>query len=298
MPPAARVTDMHVCPMVTGIVPHVGGPILPPCAPTVLIGFLPAARVTDMLTCVGPPDIIIMGSTGVFIDFLPAARMGDPTAHGGVIVLGEPTVMIGEIGSPAPGAGGMGGIAAGLVAAAGDSQLGGGGLKAFLSKAAAAMGLPNALPPDWAPGGTQKKAVAEVNPTNSQKNCGYITNAVVDRIKGTDPSETAPDKGPVGVSFMEQRNNTHITFGKTLNEAFDAVKQGGNGTVAIVVILWPPPGSGGHVVALSNDGGVVGIVEGQDWGPGQPKEVITDVSAANQRYNPDGKSIIGYGLVP
>jgi uncharacterized Zn-binding protein involved in type VI secretion len=95
MPPAARVTDMHVCPMVTGVVPHVGGPILPPCCPTVLIGFLPAARVTDMLTCVGPPDVIVMGSTSVMIGFLPAARLGDPTAHGGTIVLGEFTVMIG-----------------------------------------------------------------------------------------------------------------------------------------------------------------------------------------------------------
>ena len=95
MPPAARLTDMHVCPMVTGVVPHVGGPILPPCCPTVLIGFLPAARVTDMLTCVGPPDVIVMGSTSVMIGFLPAARLGDPTAHGGAIVLGEFTVMIG-----------------------------------------------------------------------------------------------------------------------------------------------------------------------------------------------------------
>jgi uncharacterized Zn-binding protein involved in type VI secretion len=102
MPPAARATDMHVCPMITVLVPHVGGPILPPCEPTVLIGFLPAARVTDMLTCVGPPDIIIMGSPTVLIGGLMAARLGDPTAHGGVIVLGCFTVMIGEAGVPAP----------------------------------------------------------------------------------------------------------------------------------------------------------------------------------------------------
>jgi uncharacterized Zn-binding protein involved in type VI secretion len=89
------MTDMHVCPMVTGIVPHVGGPILPPCSIDVMIGFLPAARVTDMLTCVGPPDMIVMGSTSVMIDFLPAARLGDPTVHGGTIVLGCPTVIIG-----------------------------------------------------------------------------------------------------------------------------------------------------------------------------------------------------------
>ena len=94
MPPAARITDMHTCPMVTGVVPHVGGPILPPGAPTVLIGSLPAARVTDMATCVGPPDVIAMGSMTVLISNMPAARMGDPTVHGGVIVMGCPTVMI------------------------------------------------------------------------------------------------------------------------------------------------------------------------------------------------------------
>ena len=95
MPPAARLSDMHTCPMVTGVVPHVGGPITAPGCPTVLIGGLPAARVTDILTCVGPPDTIAMGSTTVMIGFLPAARMGDMTAHGGVIVMGLPTVEIG-----------------------------------------------------------------------------------------------------------------------------------------------------------------------------------------------------------
>ena len=95
MPPAARVTDMHVCPMVTGIVPHVGGPILPPGGVTVLIGMLPAARVGDLCVCVGPPDVIAMGSVTVLIGGMPAARMGDLTAHGGTIVLGFPTVMIG-----------------------------------------------------------------------------------------------------------------------------------------------------------------------------------------------------------
>jgi len=95
MPPAARVSDMHVCPMVTGVVPHVGGPILPPGCPTVLIGGLPAARVTDLCTCAGPPDTIVMGSATVLIGSLPAARMGDSTAHGGVIILGHPTVLIG-----------------------------------------------------------------------------------------------------------------------------------------------------------------------------------------------------------
>lgn len=95
MPPAARLGDMHTCPMVTGVVPHVGGPILPPCCPTVLIGFMPAARVGDMAVCVGPPDVIAMGSTTVMIGYMPAARLGDQTIHGGVILMGEPTVLIG-----------------------------------------------------------------------------------------------------------------------------------------------------------------------------------------------------------
>ncbi|MGB1216304.1 MAG: PAAR domain-containing protein [Saprospiraceae bacterium] len=98
MKPAARITDMHVCPMVTpGLppIPHVGGPILPPGAPTVLIGNMPAAKVGDMCVCTGPPDVIIMGSTTVLINSMPAARMGDSTAHGGVIMAGCPTVLIG-----------------------------------------------------------------------------------------------------------------------------------------------------------------------------------------------------------
>ena len=94
--PAARITDMHVCPMINpGGVPHVGGPILPSGAPTVLIAGMPAARVGDTCTCVGPPDTIASGSGTVMIGGMPAARMGDSTAHGGTIVVGAPTVLIG-----------------------------------------------------------------------------------------------------------------------------------------------------------------------------------------------------------
>lgn len=93
--PAARLTDMHTCPMFDGPKPHVGGPITAPGAPTVLIGSLPAARVGDVVTCVGPPDAIAQGAATVLIGGQPAARMGDLTAHGGVIVSGQPTVLIG-----------------------------------------------------------------------------------------------------------------------------------------------------------------------------------------------------------
>ena len=92
--PAARLTDMHVCPMVTVLVPHVGGPIAGPGATTVLIGGMPAARVGDMAVCVGPPDVIVLGSFTVLIGGQPAARLGDMTAHGGAIVVGCPTVLI------------------------------------------------------------------------------------------------------------------------------------------------------------------------------------------------------------
>lgn len=98
MPPAARLTDMHTCPMQTpGVppIPHVGGPIVGPGVPNVLIAGLPAATLGDMCTCVGPPDSIVKGSATVMINKKPAARMGDTTAHGGSIVLGAPTVMIG-----------------------------------------------------------------------------------------------------------------------------------------------------------------------------------------------------------
>ncbi len=93
---AAVIGDNHVCPMSTGPVPHVGGPILGPCVPTVLIGGKPAAVMGDMAVCSGPPDSIILGSTSVLIGGKPAARVGDSCAHGGTIVgPGVPTVLIG-----------------------------------------------------------------------------------------------------------------------------------------------------------------------------------------------------------
>lgn len=115
MPPAARISDMHTCPMVTPgtpPVPHVGGPVSVGF-PTVLIGFMPAARVGDMAVCVGPPDSIAKGSATVKIGSMPAARMGDNTAHGGVVTMGCPTVIIGDVGM-----GGAGGAQGGAMAQA------------------------------------------------------------------------------------------------------------------------------------------------------------------------------------
>ena len=87
---------MHVCPQVNpGPVPHVGGPVVGPGVATVLVAGMPAAVVGDLCTCTGPPDTIAAGSATVLIGGKPAARMGDSTAHGGSIVAGAPTVMIG-----------------------------------------------------------------------------------------------------------------------------------------------------------------------------------------------------------
>ncbi len=93
-PPAARIMDMHVCPQVTVLVPHVGGPIVTG-APTVIIEGMPAARIGDTLICIGPPDVIATGSSSVIIAGQPAARLQDQTVHGGVIITGAPTVLIG-----------------------------------------------------------------------------------------------------------------------------------------------------------------------------------------------------------
>ncbi len=242
MPPAARITDMHICPAVTGIVPHVGGPIIPPCEPTVLIGFLPAARITDMCICVGPPDVIAKGSFTVLIGYLPAARIGDPTVHGGVIVTGEMTVIIGD-----------------------------------------------------APGSALAAAAAGVNPTNSVVNCGNIIDAAVARLGGTNPTAVAPAGGDGSFTQIEGRLNTTITWGQSFNAAFNQVQTGGDGTMAVVGIQYA--GGGSHVVIMANDRGTVGIVEGQNWGPGQGAGAINNAAAANARYNAGGGSNIGFGII-
>ena len=243
MPPAARLTDNHVCPMVTGGVPHVGGPIVSPGCPTVLIGDLIAARVTDMLICAGPPDVIVKGSNSVLIGGLPAARIGDPTVHGGVIVMGLPTVLIGDT-----------------------------------------------------PGSALVAAAAGVNPTGSVINCGNIIDAVAARLQGTDPNAVAPANGDGTFDQIAARFHTTITWDQTLPGAYDRVRAGGDGTMAVVGIRYS--GGGSHVVIMANDHGTIGIVEGQNWGPGQGAGAITDPAVANARYNADGRSDIGVGIIP
>jgi uncharacterized Zn-binding protein involved in type VI secretion len=239
--PAARVSDMHVCPQVTPgtpPVPHVGGPVIIGSL-NVLIGGLPAARVTDLCTCVGPPDTISVGSLGVTVNNLCAARVGDMTVHGGAITIGCPTVLIGEIGNA------VAGIAQGI------------------------------------------------NPSGSVINCGYNVDAAIARIYGTDPNATSPPNQDGLFTEIGNRHGTTINWGHTLNDAFDAVRAGGHGTTAIVGIDYGNGSS--HVVVMTNHYGTPVIVEGQDWGAGQPAEAITSPAAAQGRYSP---ADVGIGVLP
>lgn len=170
--PAARITDMHTCPMVTGLVPHVGGPIVTGMW-TVLTGMMPQARVTDIAVCVGPPDMIVKGAFTVLVGGMPAARIGDMTVHGGVIVTGLPTVLIGDGG--AGGGGGGGGAGGG-----GGGGAGGGG--------AGAPGASVSSPQPTA--GAAAGAGAAAAPPTPEQNIA----AAIDKIKASDFAKTDEGK--------------------------------------------------------------------------------------------------------
>jgi uncharacterized Zn-binding protein involved in type VI secretion len=224
--------------MVTGVVLHVGGPIMMG-DPTVLVGALPAARVTDPCTCVGPPDAIAIGSLGVIIGGLCAARLGDSTLHGGAVVIGLPTVLIGEIG--------------------------------------------NAI-----------QLIAQgINPAASVLNCGFNVDAAIARLYNTNPGATAPPGQDGSFTQIGARNGTTIVWGNTLDGAFNAVRQGGPGTTAVVGIDYGNGSS--HVVAMTNYYGTPVIIEGQNWGTGQGAGPITDPAAAQARYSPAN---VGVGILP
>jgi uncharacterized Zn-binding protein involved in type VI secretion len=230
-----------VCPMVTpGVppIPHVGGPIIMG-SPNVMTGGPFAARVTDTCTCVGPPDAIARGSLGVIINNLCAARLSDQTLHGGAIVIGLPTVLIGEIGNPV---------------------------------LAIALGI---------------------NPLTSVINCGFNVDSAIARIYGTNSGATSPGGRDGSFPQIGARHGTVINWGNTLNDAFAAVRAGGPGTTAVVGIDYGNGSS--HVVAMTNHYGTPVIIEGQNWGPGQPAEVITDPAAAQARYSP---ADVGIGVLP
>jgi hypothetical protein len=135
-----------------------------------------------------------------------------------------------------------------------------------------------------------------INPRAGTVNCGWNIDAVLARFHGTDPNATSPTNMDGTWAQIQARHNMTFSWNSNFQAAFDAVQNGGPGTSALIGIGYG--GGGAHIVAIVNNNGTVGIVEGQDWGNENPREVITDVARANERYNGDGKSNIGWGLVP
>ena len=135
-----------------------------------------------------------------------------------------------------------------------------------------------------------------INPKAGTVNCGWNIDAVVARFTGADANATSPTDMDGSWDEIEQRHDTTFSWGSSFQDAFKAVQKGGPGTAAIVGIGYGG-GGGAHVVAMVNQNGTVAIVEGQDWGNSDPREVITDSNRANERYNGDGASNIGWGLV-
>lgn len=229
MPPAARVGDMHTCPLVNpGPVPHVGGPILPPGCPTVLIGMMPAARITDMAVCVGPPDAIAKGSPTVIIGNLLAARLGDLTVHGGVITVGFPMVMIGEAGGPGGGGGAGGGMGTGGGAGTGAGGTAGPG---------AALG-PGAPP---VPGAIHVGYVGDLPVWKLPNGDLKVGPAIV--IK---PSATDPQFQNKVLADLTKINQTP-TGGKLMESIGSSGK-----TMTIQSVANPGPGGDGNVTGYTN----------------------------------------------
>jgi len=173
--------------------------------------------------------------------------------------------------------------------------------------------LPLISPPDWlgafdrGPDGYQgnlgaspamaamMSAANGANPMGGTVNCGNIIDAVVARLSGADPDATAPTARDGSFDEINQRFNTTVSWGQGFQAAYDAVQNGGPGTMAIVGIAYG--GGGSHVVVLANVDGTVGVIEGQDWGDDDPREVVSTVDRANERYNSDGGSDIGFGII-
>jgi hypothetical protein len=120
---------------------------------------------------------------------------------------------------------------------------------------------------------------------------------VAARLRGTNAKAVAKTGLDGSWAEIEDRFNTKIGWGKSIDDAYGAAKSAGDGAMAIVGIKYSN-NAGSHVVIIANDHGKVGIVEGQNWKPGQNAGVIYDAKAANLRYNSDGKSEIGVGVIP
>ncbi len=288
--PAARVGDMHTCPTVDpGPKPHVGGPVLPAGEPTVLIGGMPAARMGDKATCVGPPDTIAAGAFPVPIGKTPAARMTDQTAHGGVVVGGCATVLIGLSGTT------------------GNPRLGLGDCQAA---AAGRNPPPSTLDNNGNP-------VASGTTQQSYNNCGVETSRlIVNRSTGANLTQegllnSAMGSGiatqvpgnlfasggtnPAGRASILAQNNVpaHLESRNMTNLQHSVMRGRGNIVTVDSSTLWSngaaPPSTGDHVVNVTgleyDDNGDITNVIITDTGTGQCQQSVP-LNVWNQATDP------------
>jgi uncharacterized Zn-binding protein involved in type VI secretion len=237
----------------------------------------PAAKAAEELaksTAAAAMGSMISGLAGGMSDIHTCATPLPIPPHGpGVVITGSPTVMINNM--PA-------------------CRMGDTILEAVGPPNSIVKGQMNVIIGDMAVPALASM-LPEINPLDGTVNCGNIIDAVIDRLTGNDPNASAPVDRDGSFSAIEDRHKTDIAWGGTFDDAFKAVKDGGDGTIAIVGIKYA--GGGSHVVVLANKDGQVGIVEGQHWSNDSPKEVITSPKRANERYSPGGDSTVGYGIV-
>jgi uncharacterized Zn-binding protein involved in type VI secretion len=277
--PAARVGDMHMCPMATPgtpPIPHVGGPILPPGAPTVLVGGQPAARVGDMAVCVGPPDSIVKGAFPVLMGGQPAARMTDSTAHGGMVTLGCPTVLIGlagTSGNPWAGAAACAAAAAGRNPPPGATDPNGNQLQ------------PNTAGQSYNNCGVEssRQIINQATPANVSQEA-LLNQAMNNGWAHNDPNGLFFSGGTHPASRAALLNANGVpasTVTGSMQNLELAVAQG-RGTIAAVDagVLWGPPTpmNSGHAVLVTgveyDDAGNVTNVIINDTGTGQCSQAV------------------------
>jgi hypothetical protein len=247
----------------------IGPPLTGPCpAGLVIIEGLPAAHVTCSAVCVGT----------VIAGIVHPPPPGPPPP----IIVGALNV---HIHSKPAARWAPSGDLAGCGSFIGDMKL-------LATRTVFIGGAPSMSPPVAA----LSMMAHSVNPQGGSINCGKIIDAAIDRIDGTNPSAVAPTGQNGSFSAIEARHNTTINWNSSFQSAFNAVQAGGDGTTAIVGIQYSTGGA--HVVTMTNKDGQVGIIEGQDWGPNNPPEAITTPARANARYNANGGSNVGFGIIP
>lgn len=271
MPLAARVTDFHSCPAASGPIPHLGGPVLPPCSVNVQTNLLPQARATDRAQCVGPPDFIVVGSSSVMVNDMMAARLTDPTMHGGVIAMSSMNV---EIGGPPAGAT-LGNPKAGNTACL----------------AAAASRFPSLL--GATPAGPLKQSYGNCGVESSRQIINTVTGAnfsqegLLFQTVATGITQWSPTPSGLGGIYPETKSGGTALTDKPQNQFTKLLNQ--NGVPASEV----PATSANLEQGVAEDRGVIVVLmAGTLWGPAggiPPGTGPHAVLVTGTQYNAAGK---------